>query len=194
MKPRKLIPVLILVTVPLALVLAQSYFAPSEQEAIKTGGKAYAEVFLNQRPDQALCSLHRNRLPADILPKFLEEQRALIKYPADGKLMGDWKKGEAIFNDLRKANCFSCHFGSPVHLGGDVGPSLEKYGLNRGQSEAVQRYTYEVIYNSWAYFPCSVMYRFGALGGLTIEEITHVVAYLLDPESDFNTKPAVGSK
>jgi len=32
------------------------------------------------------------------------------------------------------------------------------------------------------------------LGGLTPEEIAHVVAYLLDPESDFNTKPAVGSK
>ena len=75
-----------------------------------------------------------------------------------------------------------------------MGPSLEKYGLNRGQSEAVQRYTYEVIYNAWAYFPYRVMYRFGALGGLTPEEIAHVVAYLLDPESDFNTKPAVGSK
>ena len=60
--------------------------------------------------------------------------------------------------------------------------------------EAVQRYTYEVIYNSWAYFPCTVMYRFGAQGLLTPEEIADVVAYLLDPESDFNTKPAVGSK
>jgi len=178
----------------LALALAQRYFTEEELKLIQTGGKAYAEVFVNQRPDQALCSIHRNRLPADLLPQFLEEQRALIKYPADGRLMGDWRKGGEIFNDLRKANCFSCHYGSPVHLGGDVGPSLEKYGLNRGQSEAIQRYTYEVIYNAWAYFPCTVMYRFGALGGLTPEEIAHVVAYLLDPESDFNTKPAVGSK
>ena len=51
-----------------------------------------------------------------------------------------------------------------------------------------------MIYNSWAYFPCTVMYRFGAQGLLTPEEIADVVAYLLDPESDFNTKPAVGSK
>ncbi|GAA5338035.1 sulfur oxidation c-type cytochrome SoxX [Thermus antranikianii] len=192
MKAKKLIPILL--AAPLVVALAQSYFGPSELEAIKTGGKTYADVFLNQRPDQALCSIHRNRLPGDLLPKFLEEQRALIKYPQSGKLMGDWKKGGAIFNNLQKANCFSCHFGSPVHLGGDVGPSLEKYGLKRGQSEAVQRYTYEVIYNSWAYFPCTVMYRFGAQGLLTPEEIADVVAYLLDPESDFNTKPAVGSK
>ncbi|GLV47726.1 sulfur oxidation c-type cytochrome SoxX [Thermus sp. LT1-2-5] len=177
-----------------ALGLAQHYLGGRELELIQTGGKAYAEVFLNQRPDQALCSIHKNRLPAELLPQFLEEQRSLIKYPASGKLMGDWKKGGAIFNNLQKANCFSCHFGSPVHLGGDVGPSLEKYGLKRGQSEAVQRYTYEVIYNSWAYFPCTVMYRFGAQGLLTPEEIADVVAYLLDPESEFNTKPAVGSR
>ncbi|AFV76650.1 cytochrome c2 [Thermus oshimai JL-2] len=189
---RKLaIPLLLLA---LALALAQRYFTEEELKRIQEGGKAYSEVFINQRPDQALCSLHKNRLPAELLPKFIEEQRALIRYPADGKLMGDWRKGGAIFNNLQKANCFSCHFGSPVHLGGDVGPSLEKYGLQRGQSEAVQRYTYEVIYNPWAYFPCTVMYRFGALGGLTPEEIADVVAYLLDPESDFNTKPAVGSR
>ncbi len=178
----------------LAWGLAQRYLQDPELERVKSGGKAYAEVFVSQRPDQALCSIHRNRLPADLLPKFLEEQRSLIKYPQNGKLMGDWKKGGAIFNNLQKANCFSCHFGSPVHLGGDVGPSLEKYGLKRGQSEAVQRYTYEVIYNAWAYFPCTVMYRFGAQGLLTPEEIADVVAYLLDPESEFNTKPAVGSK
>ncbi|AEV15642.1 MAG: sulfur oxidation c-type cytochrome SoxX [Thermus sp.] len=176
------------------VALAQRYFQDQELERIKTAGRAYAEVFLNQRPDQALCSLHKNRLPADLLPQFLEAQRAQIRYPQNGKLMGDWKKGGAIFNNLQKANCFSCHFGSPVHLGGDVGPSLEKYGLKRGQSEAVQRYTYEVIYNAWAFFPCTVMYRFGAQGLLTPEEIADVVAYLLDPESDFNTKPAVGSK
>ncbi len=83
---------------------------------------------------------------------------------------------------MARANCFSCHYGSPVYWGGNVGPSLEKYA-QRGSSEAIQRYTYEIIYNSWAYFPCTVMYRFD------------VEAYLLDPASDFNTKPAAtGSK
>jgi L-cysteine S-thiosulfotransferase len=37
--------------------------------------------------------------------------------------MGDWRKGGAIFNNLQKANCFSCHYGSPVHLGGTWGPA-----------------------------------------------------------------------
>ncbi|MEN2982446.1 MAG: sulfur oxidation c-type cytochrome SoxX, partial [Thermus sp.] len=46
------------------VALAQRYFQDQELERIKTAGKAYAEVFLNQRPDQALCSLHKNRLPA----------------------------------------------------------------------------------------------------------------------------------
>jgi sulfur-oxidizing protein SoxX len=35
------------------------------------------------------------------------------------------------------------------------------------------------------------MYRFGHNGLLKPEEIAHVVAYLLDPASDFNTKPAL---
>lgn len=60
----------------LAFALAQRYFTEEELKRIETGGKAYAEVFVGQRPDQALCSIHRNRLPADLLPKFLEEQRA----------------------------------------------------------------------------------------------------------------------
>ena len=178
----------------LGLALAQRYFSEGDLERIKASGGKYAEALVGQRPDQALCSIHRNRLPADLLPKFIEEQRALIQYPKDGRLMGDWRKGGAIFNNIAKANSFSSHYGSPVYWGGNVGPSLEKYGLNRGQSEAIQRYTYEVIYNSWAYFPCTVMYRFGVQGLLTPEEIADVVAYLLDPNSDFNTKPAAGRK
>ncbi|KGQ23032.1 sulfur oxidation c-type cytochrome SoxX [Thermus filiformis] len=191
MKRRFLIPLALGL---LALALAQRYFGEEDLKRVQDAGKAYAETLAGQRPDQALCSLHRNRLPADLLPGFLEEQRKLIQYPKDGRLMGDWRRGGAIFNNLQKANCFSCHFGSPENIGGDVGPSLEQYGLNRGQSEAVQRYTYEVIYNSWAYFPCTVMYRFGAQGLLTPEEIADVVAYLLDPASDFNTKPAAGKR
>ncbi len=187
-------PVWLLLLLALGLALAQRYFGERHSEAIQASGAQYAEVLVGQRPDQALCSIHKNRLPADLLPKFIEEQRALIRYPKDGRLMGDWKRGGAIFNNLQKANCFSCHYGSPLNIGGDVGPSLEKYGLNRGQSEAIQRYTYEVIYNSWAYFPCTVMYRFGVQGLLTPEEIADVVAYLLDPNSDFNTKPAAGGR
>lgn len=167
-----------------------TYITPELQRLIQAGGQNYANVLLKQAPDQALCSIHRNRLPPEVLGPFIEEQRRLIKYPEGGRLMGDWKRGEAIYNTLARGNCFSCHAGSPLNIGGNVGPSLEKYG-QRGTSEAVQRYTYEVIYNPWAYFPCTVMYRFGHNGLLTPEEVAHVVAYLLDPASDFNTKPAL---
>lgn len=174
--------------------MAQSYFGPGEAKAVQGSGAKFAEALLNMSADQLQCSLHQNRLPVDATPSFLAAQKASIQYPKGDKFMGDWQKGGAIFNNLQKANCFSCHFGSPANLGGDVGPSLEKYGLQRGQSEAVQRYTYEVIYNAWSYFPCTVMYRFGVQGLLTPEEIADVVAYLLNPASDFNTKPALGGK
>ncbi|RDI94579.1 sulfur oxidation c-type cytochrome SoxX [Meiothermus sp. QL-1] len=167
-----------------------TYITPELQRLIQAGGQSYASTLLKQAPDQALCSIHRNRLPPEVLGPFIEAQRRLIRYPADGKLMGDWKRGEAIYNTLARGNCFSCHVGSPTNIGGNVGPSLEKYG-QRGTSEAVQRYTYEVIYNTWAYFPCTVMYRFGVGGLLKPEEIADVVAYLLDPASDFNTRPAL---
>jgi len=166
------------------------YITPELQRLIQSGGKSYSDTLLKQAADQALCSRYRNRLPPEVLGSFIEEQRKAIKYPADGRLMGDWKRGEAIYNTLARGNCFSCHVGSPLNIGGNVGPSLEKYG-QRGTSEAIQRYTYEVIYNAWAYFPCTVMYRFGHNGLLKPEEIADVVAYLLDPTSDFNTKPAL---
>ena len=37
---------------------------------------------------------------------------------------------------------------------GNVGPALTAYGTQRGDSEAVVRYTYERIYNAWAFMPC----------------------------------------
>lgn len=185
------LPILLLLLLGLASgQTSQPYITPELQELIQAGGKNYADILLKQDPAQALCSRYQNKLPPEVLGSFVEEQRKTIKYPANGQLMGDWKKGEAIFNTLARGNCFSCHLGSPLNLGGNVGPSLEKYG-QRGTSEAIQKYTYEVIYNTWAYFPCTVMYRFGHGGLLKPEEIADVVAYLLDPTSDFNTKPAL---
>ncbi len=50
------------------------------------------------------------------------------------------------------------------------------------------KYTYEKIYNAWAYFRCSDMPRLGATGHLTPEQITHLVAFLVDPHSAVNRK------
>ncbi|MDO8552227.1 MAG: hypothetical protein Q7S01_01705, partial [bacterium] len=58
----------------------------------------------------------------------------------------------------------------------------------RGNSDAIAKYTYEKLYNAWAYFPCSNMPRLGHNGHLTPAQITHVVAYLTDPASPVNRK------
>jgi sulfur-oxidizing protein SoxX len=50
----------------------------------------------------------------------------------------------------------------------------------------MQRCTYGKIYNSEAFSACSSMPRFGHSQILTEEQITHLVALLLDPQSPVN--------
>lgn len=165
----------------------QSPFQQRVQQAIQNGGSKFAET-MKQDPDQALCSQYRDKLPPEQVGGFLERQRALIKYPADGKLMGDWKQGEALFTNPRKGNCYACHTGDPKEAGaGRMGPGLVNYG-QRGTSEAVVKYTYDKIYNAWATMPCSLMYRAGHHGILTPEETAHVTAFLLDRASPVNAQ------
>jgi len=136
---------------------------------------------------------------------IVKAARDSIQYPASGKLSGDWKTGEQLVTDGRGqrivngqveklpyngALCTNCHAIDPKEVNaGNVGPSLAAYGAQRGNSEAVARYTYERIYNAWAFMPCSNMPRLGASGFLTPEQIAHVVAYLIEPGSPVNIKP-----
>jgi sulfur-oxidizing protein SoxX len=77
---------------------------------------------LVQDETQRLCSLYRNAPPNDVANAIVEREKAAIKYPADGKLMGDWKKGEKLaqsgygmrFTDYpprqeNGGNCYACH-------------------------------------------------------------------------------------
>lgn len=173
----------------LGLGLSQlSAFRERLEAAIKGGGQEFSRVMLVQDKAQALCSQYRDQLPAELIPGFLEEQKALIKYPASGKLMGDWRNGEKVFTDPKRGNCYACHAGVPDEVAhGTMGPSLTDYG-QRGTEEAVVRYTYEKIYNAWAYVPCSLMYRGGVHGLFTPEETADLVAFLLDPESPINRR------
>jgi L-cysteine S-thiosulfotransferase len=130
--------------------------------------------------------------------------RESMRYPASGKLVGDWKIGEKLAHDgagdriqrgrleKRKENgglCQNCHALAPGEINvGNVGPSLTGYGKQRGDSEAVAKLAYERIYNGWAYAPCSNMPRLGATGHLTPEQITHLVAYLIDRQSPINSR------
>jgi sulfur-oxidizing protein SoxX len=169
---------------------------------MKTSFKAQGQAGLDrldQDEVQALCSRHPNGLPKDLAGKIEKAQLATLRYPASGKLMGDWRRGERVaqsgvgkqFNDDPKrpsgGNCYACHQLAPQEVSfGTIGPSLYRFGRQRGTSDATQRYAYGKIYNSEAFSACSNMPRFGHNGILTEEQITHLVALLLDPDSPVN--------
>src|SRR5262245_224789 len=51
---------------------------------------------LDQDQAQALCSRFRNAPPPDQAASLMAEALKSIRFPEDGKLMGDWKEGEKL--------------------------------------------------------------------------------------------------
>jgi sulfur-oxidizing protein SoxX len=158
---------------------------------------------LEQDRSQQICSkVGDAKLSQQEAAEVVKLARASIKYPASGKVIGDWKTGDKLAHDgagdrirngkteNRKENgglCQNCHALAPGEINvGNVGPARTGYGKQRGNSEAIAKLTYERIYNAWIYAPCSNMPRLGATGHLTPEQIAHMVAYLLDPQSPIN--------
>jgi sulfur-oxidizing protein SoxX len=164
---------------------------------------------LNQDEAMKLCS------EADISGKPLAESLAKsieasnmksIKWPTDGKFLGDWKAGEKVaqsgvglaWNNKADAtnggNCYNCHMIGKEELSfGNLGPSLYNYGKLRGvtdpnaaASKAIVEYTWGKLWNSQAYTACSQMPRLGHNGVLTETQIQDIMALLLDPESPVN--------
>jgi sulfur-oxidizing protein SoxX len=148
---------------------------------------------------QAICNRTGNKPPEYITKRMEADQMAGVKYPADGKLMGDWKEGEKLAQSGRGftwtddpglpvgGNCYNCHQISPKETSfGTIGPTLYKFGKLRGNSADIQKYVYSKIYNAKAYNLCSEMPRFGHAGALGEKQIQHLVALLLDPESPVN--------
>jgi sulfur-oxidizing protein SoxX len=193
--------------VGLAVVGATLTAAESDRQVVevmkksfKARGQAQLDR-LDQDEMQAACSrsVQQGPLPGVEADRLQRTNLAAVKYPADGRFMGDWKEGEKIaqsgvgkqFSDDPKrpsgANCYACHQLSPKELSfGTIGPSLYHYGKQRGTSPDVQKYTFVKVYNSQAFKACSSMPRFGHNGILTEEQIKHVVALLLDPDSPVN--------
>ncbi len=160
---------------------------------------------LQQDTYQAVCSQYRNSPPSAEVSKLLEAEKATIKLPESGKLVGDWKEGEKLSksgyggrigkinpDDPKRpngGNCYACHAMDPKEVAaGNLGPSLTGFGALRGNTPDTARYAYEKIYNAGAYFPCTNMPRFGYHGHLTPAQIADIVAYMLDPESPVNKK------
>lgn len=154
---------------------------------------------LDEDEVQKACNEHANNPPKDVVERLQQAQLATIKYPADNVLMGDWKQGEKLAQSGRGmtwsdkpespsgGNCYNCHQLSPKELSyGTIGPSLYQYGKTRGNTPEMQRYVYGRVFNAKAFALCSNMPRFGHAGALTEEQIKHIVALLLDPQSPVN--------
>lgn len=173
------------------------------EQAIKGSWTAASpdwQARLLQDETQKACSQYRNAPPRKVADKIIAREKTTIKYPADGKLMGDWKKGEKLaqsgyggrFTDYppraeNGGNCYACHQLSRKELSfGTLGPSLLEYGKDRRFKDDEVKSAYERIYNPHAVIPCASMPRMGANNFLTIEQIKDLVAYVMSPESPVN--------
>jgi len=182
-----------------------AYTPPSEPETlavIRAGFKdrGIAKVDrLNQSPLQIACSKYHNNPPKDVRVELEKAALTTVKYPTDGKWLGDFKQGERIAQTgvglqwtdtattVNGGNCYACHQITKEEISfGNIGPSLYQYAKVRGTGEETLRYTWGKIWNTHAYNACSAMPRFGDAGILTEEQIKHVMALLLDPNSPAN--------
>jgi L-cysteine S-thiosulfotransferase len=163
---------------------------------------------LVQDETQKICSVTRNNPSAAQADAINARERATIKYPEGGKLMGDWKNGEKLVKGgfgmrigsiepdapARQkggngGNCYACHAIDPKEVAaGNLGPSLTGYGALRGASDDIVKYTYDKLYNAQATVACSNMPRIGHNGILTPGQVADVTAYLVSPESSLNQK------
>lgn len=166
-----------------------------------TFGKASPEWQARITPDESLsvCNVTRNNVSSAQSEAIIKRELAKVAYPADGKLLGDWKKGYAVANNGRGGqfsdppgtvaggNCFACHQLDPKEVSyGTLGPSLAAYGRDRKYDAEAIKDAYTKIYNSMAVVPCSNMPRFGTNKVLDGQQIKDVMAYLFDPDSPVN--------
>ena len=141
-----------------------------------------------------------------VAKRIEQENLKTIKWPGDGRFLGDWKKGEQIAqsgrgqtwtDDARTpngGNCYNCHQITKEEISfGTIGPSLYHYGKLRGVADPaspaakpIVEYTWGKIWNAKAYNACSNMPRSGHMGNLDEQQVRDLMALLLDPASPVN--------
>jgi len=179
----------------------------AEKAVQQSWTKASAEdrTRLIQDYSNKICSAYKDKPSAELAKKIVEYNQTLIKYPAEGIKLGDWKVGEKLalsgygmrVGDMKRdkaskkpngGNCYACHALSPNEpAAGNLGPKLTGYGA-RGTSDAMMKYTYGKIYNAHATSACSGMPRFGVNGVLSTQQIADIMAFLMDSDSPVNLK------
>jgi len=202
-----------------ALALSACTVSPSAAEY----DKATADIIKNSFQDRGIAKVDRlvqddaNRecAAADVAGKTIDPTVAkaieaanmkTVKWPSDGKFLGDWKEGEKIAQsgrgltwtdkagDANGGNCYNCHQIDPKEISyGTIGPSLYQYGKNRGVADVnaptarpILEYTWTKLYNAKAYNACSGMPRFGHAGLLDEKQMRDLMALILDPQSPVN--------
>jgi sulfur-oxidizing protein SoxX len=177
--------------------------------SFRTEGQAKVERVTQTDETNRLCSqADAKGEPLDEkVAKAIEESNfKAIRWPSNGQFLGDWKEGEKIaqsgrgltWTDDEKVanggNCYNCHQIDAAEIShGTIGPSLLHYGKIRGVTDPnsaaarpVVEYTWGKIWNAKAYNACSNMPRAGHMGILTEQQVRHIVALLLDPQSPVN--------
>lgn len=164
---------------------------------------------LKQDASNEQCSSTMGEELAQDKAKAIEaENLKSVKWPSDGKFLGDWKTGEKLAQNGRGmtwsdqstatsangGNCYNCHQIDKAEISyGTIGPSLYNYGKIRGVSDPasaaakpIVEYTWGKLYNAKAYNACSAMPRFGHVGMLDEKQLKDLMALLLDPKSPVN--------
>ncbi|MBK7501281.1 MAG: sulfur oxidation c-type cytochrome SoxX [Polaromonas sp.] len=164
---------------------------------------------LNTDEANKLCSAAEvagKELDVNVAKSIEAANLKLVKWPTDGKFVGDWKEGEKLAQSgrgmtwtdlpttLNGGNCYNCHQIDKKEISfGTIGPSLYNYGklrqvkdVSSPDSKAVIEYTWGKIWNSRAYNACSSMPRAGHAGIMTEAQVKHLVALLVDPKSPVN--------
>ncbi len=164
---------------------------------------------LKQDASNDQCSAALGQELPEKKAKVIEaENLKTVKWPADGKYIGDWKTGEKLaqsgrgmtWSDASAAtsanggNCYNCHQIDKAEISyGTIGPSLYNYGKIRGVSDPasaaakpIVEYTWGKLYNAKAYSACSAMPRFGHANMLDEKQLKDLMALLLDPKSPVN--------
>src|SRR5258708_24211684 len=110
---------------------------------------------LDQEEVQRLCSRYvgDKGMPKDVAEKIEKGQQALVKYPADGKYLGDWRNGQRIaqsgvgkqYSDdpaqPARGNCYACHQPSASDAAfATIGPPLHHYGNTRARTPRMAQY------------------------------------------------------
>ena len=203
---------LIALAAPAVIVLAGCSASPSPAEYDKMTMEIVKKSFVERgiatldrlEQDEARRACWESEVSGkpldDKTAKAIEEAAyKSVKWPSDGKFLGDWKQGEAIAQSGRGltwtdgaktvngGNCYACHQLEKAEVSfGTLGPSLTNYGKDRKYAPDEIKTAFTKIYNSQAVVACSNMPRFGANKVLDEQQIKDLVALLFDPESPVN--------